>query len=166
MDTRLLHPWDFLGKSTGVGCHFLLQGIFLTQGLSPGLPNCSHVVYHLSHLENPVLVYLLKTNPKYPYFNTPAPISCRVLPVLENGGHYGQDCILWQFSEGGWAANTPGSWKDECLSPGREAGLCTTASTVERSFKDGRNISIFWCWEEESRWRGGIKEMGKEQLMG
>ena len=22
---RLLHPWDFLGKSTGVGCHFLLQ---------------------------------------------------------------------------------------------------------------------------------------------
>ena len=29
MDTRLLHPWDFLGKSTGVGCHFLLQRIFL-----------------------------------------------------------------------------------------------------------------------------------------
>ena len=26
MDTRLLHPWDFLGKSTGVGCLFLLQG--------------------------------------------------------------------------------------------------------------------------------------------
>ena len=28
--TRLLRPWDFLGKSTGVGCHFLLQGIFPT----------------------------------------------------------------------------------------------------------------------------------------
>ena len=26
MDTRLLYPWDFLGKSTGVGCLFLLQG--------------------------------------------------------------------------------------------------------------------------------------------
>ena len=26
MDTRLLHPWDFLGTSTGVGCRFLLQG--------------------------------------------------------------------------------------------------------------------------------------------
>ena len=25
-------PWDFPGKNTGVGCHFLLQGIFLTQG--------------------------------------------------------------------------------------------------------------------------------------
>ena len=29
---RLLCPWDSPGKSTGVGCHFLLQGIFLTQG--------------------------------------------------------------------------------------------------------------------------------------
>jgi len=35
---RLLCPWDFLSKSTGVGCHFLLQGIFPTQGLNPGLP--------------------------------------------------------------------------------------------------------------------------------
>ena len=25
LDTRLLRPWDFLGKNTGVGCHFLLQ---------------------------------------------------------------------------------------------------------------------------------------------
>ena len=23
---RLLHPWDFPGKSTGVGCHYLLWG--------------------------------------------------------------------------------------------------------------------------------------------
>ena len=29
--TRLLCPWDFPGKNTGVGCHFLLQGIFPTQ---------------------------------------------------------------------------------------------------------------------------------------
>ena len=27
-----LCPWDFPGKKTGVGCHFLLQGIFPTQG--------------------------------------------------------------------------------------------------------------------------------------
>ena len=27
LPTRLLCPWDFLGKNTGVGCHFLLQGI-------------------------------------------------------------------------------------------------------------------------------------------
>ena len=30
--TRLLCPWDFPGKNTGVECHFLLQGIFPTQG--------------------------------------------------------------------------------------------------------------------------------------
>ena len=28
---RLLCPWNFPGKNTGVNCHFLLQGIFLTQ---------------------------------------------------------------------------------------------------------------------------------------
>ena len=30
---RLLCPWNFPGKNTGVGCHFLLQGIFPIQGL-------------------------------------------------------------------------------------------------------------------------------------
>ena len=29
---RLLYPWDFPGKNTGVGCHALLQWIFPTQG--------------------------------------------------------------------------------------------------------------------------------------
>ena len=30
--TRLLCPWNFAGKNTGAGGHFLLQGIFPTQG--------------------------------------------------------------------------------------------------------------------------------------
>ena len=30
----------FLGKYTGVICHFLLQGIFLTEGSNPGLLHC------------------------------------------------------------------------------------------------------------------------------
>ena len=29
---RLLDPWNFSGKNIGEGCHFLLQGIFPTQG--------------------------------------------------------------------------------------------------------------------------------------
>ena len=33
--TRFLCPWDFPGKNTGLGYHFLLQGIFLNQGLNP-----------------------------------------------------------------------------------------------------------------------------------
>ena len=36
--TRLLCPWNSPGKNTGVGCHFLLQGIFPTQGWNPRLP--------------------------------------------------------------------------------------------------------------------------------
>ena len=47
--TKLLSPWGFPGKNTGVGCHFLLQGIFPTQGLNPGLPHCRQVLYRLRH---------------------------------------------------------------------------------------------------------------------
>ena len=39
---RLLCPWDSPGKNTGVGCHFLLQGIFLTQGLNLNLLHLLH----------------------------------------------------------------------------------------------------------------------------
>ena len=35
----LLCPWGSPGKNAGVGCHFLLQGIFLTQGSNPHLLN-------------------------------------------------------------------------------------------------------------------------------
>ena len=47
--TKLFRPWDFLSKSTGVGCHFLLQRIFLMQGSNPGLLYCRQTLYHLSH---------------------------------------------------------------------------------------------------------------------
>ena len=40
--TRVLCPWDSPGKNTGVGCHALLQGIFLTQGLNPRLLSLLH----------------------------------------------------------------------------------------------------------------------------
>ena len=36
--TRLLCPWNSLGKNTGVGCHSLLQRIFLNYGSNLGLP--------------------------------------------------------------------------------------------------------------------------------
>ena len=47
--TRLLCPWDFPGKNTGVGCHCLLQRIFPTQGSNPGLLHCRQMLYRLSH---------------------------------------------------------------------------------------------------------------------
>ena len=41
-------------KNTGVGCHFLLQGIFPTQVLNPGLLHCRQILYCLSHQGSPV----------------------------------------------------------------------------------------------------------------
>ena len=40
--SRLLCPWNFSGKNTGVGCHALLQEIFPTQGSNPCLQRLLH----------------------------------------------------------------------------------------------------------------------------
>ena len=39
---QALCPWDSPGKNTGVGCHALLQGLFLTQRLNLGLLRLLH----------------------------------------------------------------------------------------------------------------------------
>ena len=44
---------DSPGKDPGVGCHFLLQGIFPTQGSNPGLLHCRQILYHRNHQGNP-----------------------------------------------------------------------------------------------------------------
>ena len=41
------------GKNTGVGSNSLLQGIFSTQGLNPGLLYCRQILYQLSHQGSP-----------------------------------------------------------------------------------------------------------------
>ena len=51
--TRLLCPWDSPGKNTGVGCYFLLQGVFMTQGWNPGFSHCRQILYCLSHQGSP-----------------------------------------------------------------------------------------------------------------
>ena len=59
----LLCPWDFPGKNTGVGCHFLLQGIFLTQGLNLHLLcllSCRWILYHWAPWVPMLLYFLLK----------------------------------------------------------------------------------------------------------
>ena len=47
--TRLLCPWNPPGQNTGVGSRSLLQGIFPTQGLNPGLLHCRQILLPLSH---------------------------------------------------------------------------------------------------------------------
>ena len=49
VDPRLIGPWNSPGENTGMGCHSLLQGTFLTQGSNPGLMHCRQTLYSLSH---------------------------------------------------------------------------------------------------------------------
>ena len=49
----LLSVWNSPGKNTGVGVHFFLQGIFLTQGSNLCLLHCSQILYYLSQPGKP-----------------------------------------------------------------------------------------------------------------
>ena len=49
----LYSPWNSPGQHTGVGSLSLLQGIFPTQGLSPGLLHCRWILYQSSHKGSP-----------------------------------------------------------------------------------------------------------------
>ena len=54
--TRLLCPWDSPGRTTGVGCHALLLGIFPSQGLNLcflQLQHCRQILLLLSHWGSP-----------------------------------------------------------------------------------------------------------------
>ena len=53
-----LCPWNSPGKNTGVDSHSLLQGLFPTQGLKPGLLHCRWILYHLSHQGSALLLVL------------------------------------------------------------------------------------------------------------
>ena len=50
---RLLCSWDSPGRNTGVGCHFLLLGIFPTRGSNPSLLHCRQILYQLSYKGSP-----------------------------------------------------------------------------------------------------------------
>ena len=60
---------DSPGKNTGMDYHSLIQGIFPTQGLNPGLLHCRQTLYCLSYKEAPIdpisLAYLQSSNPLF-----------------------------------------------------------------------------------------------------
>ena len=87
---RFFWSWDFSGKNTGVGCHFLLQGIVPTQGSYPHVLHCSGFCTHwairealstwilLIHVVVNMLVLV-----RFPLWNVAAP--------WDTGGKY---CLL------------------------------------------------------------------------
>ena len=85
---RLLHPWDSPGKNTGVGCHFLLQAIFPTQGLNPGLLHFRQMLYCLSHQGNPTAA-LVFPFPAPAYANSGWVLGGKHLET--SGGRHGKE---------------------------------------------------------------------------
>ena len=61
----LCSPWNSPGQNTGVGSLSLLQGIFPTQRLNPGLPHCRWILYQLSHKGSPRILEWVA----YPFYS-------------------------------------------------------------------------------------------------
>ena len=59
------YPWHFPDRNTGVGCHFLLQGIFLTQGLNLHLLHWQADSLPLSHQRSPIIKVISIYNIKH-----------------------------------------------------------------------------------------------------
>ena len=78
--TRLLCPWDSPGKNTGVGCHFLLQGIFPTQRANLSLLSLVHWQVN-SLLLKPEYPFKMQTSSCHFHLNPPPPI---ISPATQN----------------------------------------------------------------------------------
>ena len=84
--TRFFRPWDFPGNNTGVGCHFLRKGTFLTQGSNPALLHCRQILYHLSHQGSPSSTHAAKSLQSCPTLCNPrdgSPPGSSVLGILQ-----------------------------------------------------------------------------------
>ena len=55
-------------KNTGVGCHSLLQGIFLTQESNRGLLHCRQILYQLSYQGNPLISSMTQELASYTFW--------------------------------------------------------------------------------------------------
>ena len=95
---RDLCPWDFPGKNTGVGCHFLLQGIFLTQGSNPPLRllHWQADSLPLSHWGSPLFKimdhFFLQNVPPSEFVRSFVMIRCRLASSVEWLGKW--CCVL------------------------------------------------------------------------
>ena len=97
--TKLLCPQDSPGKNTGVGCHFLLQGIFRTQGSNMRLLrllHCRQVLYRLSHQGSPkVAIQFSSVAQLCPTVCDPMNCSTPGLPVHHQLPEFTQTHVHW-----------------------------------------------------------------------
>ena len=87
---RPLCPWDFPGKNIGMDCHFLPQGIFLSQGSNPSLLNCRWILYHwVTRKEHICSVHLLSC---VWLFENPWTAECKAFLSITNSRVCSNSC--------------------------------------------------------------------------
>ena len=84
---RLLCPWDFPGKNSGVGCHFLLQGISLAWWLNLHLLHYRRILYHWATREAHTHKYCLAIKKN------------EILPFCDNMGRHQGHYTKWNKSD-------------------------------------------------------------------
>ena len=73
-------PWNSPCQNTGVGCLSLLQEIFPTHGLNPGLLHCRQILYQLSHKGSPRIMEWVA----YPFSSGSSQLRNRIVsPTLQ-----------------------------------------------------------------------------------
>ena len=102
-----LCPWDSPGKNTGVGCHTLLQGIFLSQESNPHLLHWQVDSLPLCHLESPR--YHIYDDAKIAPETRRRELS-NLLEFPHKGRRY-QLLLGDSLSEAHWGKNAGRSWR-------------------------------------------------------
>ena len=69
----LYSPWNSPGQNTGMDSHYLLQGVFPTQGSNPGLPHFRWILYQLSHQDVILFIY-----PFIHYYTISCTLHCKL----------------------------------------------------------------------------------------
>ena len=108
-------PWNSLGQNPGVGSLSLLQGIFPTQGLNPGLLHCRQTLYQLSHTGSPRILEWVA----YPFFSrSPRPRNQTGVSCIAGGF-----CTSWGIWEAHSDMNASRSPSHLSLVPGPQFPL-------------------------------------------
>ena len=93
----LLCPWDFPGKNAGVGCHFLLQRIFLTKGWNLHLLHCRQILYGWATREALLLqyIYFVVQSLSHAWLCDPMTCSTPVFLFLHYLSEFAQIQVHW-----------------------------------------------------------------------
>ena len=137
-----------------MGCHFLLHGIFPTEGLNLGLLHCRQTLYHLSHQGSAVSNKRQGESPPNPHPGEQ--LSC-LLKTQEI-------CSFQRHS----AAHLPQAdlWNDDCTKVSSLLSAQQTTHTVGKSHRDGCSSELHYAKERSLFSRGfwAAKNVPRENL--